>query len=178
MKRVVVIFGLISGLISSAMMFLTLPLFRRGIIGNDNAEVIGYTSILLSLLLVFFGIRSYRESHGGGTISFGRGLAVGMLITLISCAFYVASWEVIYFNFMPDFVDNYAKYTGEKMRASGASDAAVAAKVNEVRKMKPLYDNPLTNAALTFLEPFPVGLIITLISAALLRKRGPATALA
>jgi len=177
MKRVVLVFGILSGLVSSALMSITMPLLKKGVINHDNGWVIGYTAIVLSFVLVFFGIRAYRENNGG-TITFGRAFAVGILITLISCVFYIASWEVIYFNFMPDFVDNYAKYTGEKMRASGASDAAIAAKVEEVRKMKPLYDNPLTNAALTFLEPFPVGLIITLISAAILRRREPATALA
>ena len=92
MKRTVLVFGIISGVVSSLMMFLTVPLINRGTINFDNGEVIGYTAIFLSFLLVFFGIRSYRENHGG-TISFGRAFAVGILITLISCVFYVASWE-------------------------------------------------------------------------------------
>jgi|SRR5436190_3318344 len=177
MKRVVLVFGVLSGLISAVLMSITMPLMKKGVINHDNGWVIGYTAIVLSFVLVFFGIRAYRENNGG-TITFRRAFAVGILITLISCAFYIASWEVIYFNYMPDFVENYATHIGNKMRATGASDAAIAAKMDEVRKMKPLYDNPLTNAALTFLEPFPVGLIITLISAAVLRKREPATALA
>ena len=177
MKRVVLVFGVLSGLISAVLMSITMPLMKKGVINHDNGWVIGYTAIVLSFVLVFFGIRAYRENNGG-TITFRRAFAVGILITLISCAFYIASWEVIYFNYMPDFVENYATQFGNKMRATGARDAAIAAKMDEVRKMKPLYDNPLTNAALTFLEPFPVGLIITLISAAVLRKREPATALA
>ncbi len=63
MKRTVLIFGLISGAISSAMMLLTLPLIDRGTINFENGEVIGYTAIFLSFLLVFFGIRSYRERY-------------------------------------------------------------------------------------------------------------------
>jgi len=74
MKKVVIVFGLISGVISSAMMFLTLPLINNGTINFDNGLVVGYTAIVLSFLLVFFGIRSYRE-NAGGTISFGRGSA-------------------------------------------------------------------------------------------------------
>src|SRR3954454_18656384 len=106
MKRIVLIFGLISGVIASALMFLTLPFMHNGI-DSRFGYVIGYATIVLSLLLVFFGIRSYRENVGNGSITFGRAFAVGILITLISCVFYVASWEVIYFNFMPDFVEKY-----------------------------------------------------------------------
>jgi len=174
MKKVVIIFGLISGLISSALMFLTLPLIKNGTINFDNGEIFGYTAIFLSFLLVFFGIRSYRENNGG-TITFGRAFSVGILITLISCVFYVASWELIYFKLMPDFarghMDKYAAHEIGEMREKGASDAAIAAKKAEMEKLKTMLDNPLLNAGMTFIEPFPVGLIVTLISAAILRRR-------
>ena len=173
MKRTVLIFGLISGLIASAMMFLTMPLMHRGTVSFDNGYVIGYTSIFLSLVLVFFGIRSYREQNGG-TISFGRAFAVGILITLISCAFYVVSWEIIYFNFMPDFAEKYTAHLVAKKRAKGASDAEIAATMSQMKDIKAIYDNPLTNAAFTFIEPFPVGLVMTLVSAGILRRRRPA----
>jgi hypothetical protein len=172
MKKVVLVFGVISGLISSAMMFLTLPFIRSGAIDHKNGYVIGYTAIFLSFLLVFFGIRSYRE-NAGGTITFGRAFSVGILITLISCVFYVVSWEILYFNFMPDFVDKWAARTVSTMREKGATEAAVAAKKKEMEKMKAMYDNPLINAAVTFIEPFPVGLVMTLVSAAILRRRSP-----
>jgi len=170
MKRIVIIFGLISGVISSALMFLTLPFMHNGTVNFENGYVIGYTAILLSFLLVIFGIRSYRENNGG-TITFGRAFTVGILITLISCVFYVASWEVIYYKIMPDFADRYAAHAISDMRAKGATDAAIAAKKVEMEKMKTMLDNPLLNAAMTFIEPFPVGLIVTLISAAVLRRR-------
>ena len=170
MKRIVIIFGVISGLISSALMFLTLPLMHTGAVNFSNGYILGYTSIVLSFLLVFFGIRSYRE-NAGGTISFGRAFSVGILITLISCVFYVASWEVIYFKIMPDFADKYAAHAISEMRTKGATDAAIAAKKVEMEKMKTMLNNPLLNAAMTFIEPFPVGLLITLISAAILRRR-------
>jgi hypothetical protein len=170
MKRTVLIFGLISGLVSSAMMFLTLPLLNNGVIDFSNGAVIGYTAIFLSFVLVFFGIRSYRESHGG-TITFGRAFSVGILITLISSAFYVASWEVIYYNFMPDFAEKCEQAELAKLQKKGASDAAILEKKKELDQLMKLYDNPVTNAAVTFIEPFPVGLIVTLVSAGILRKR-------
>jgi hypothetical protein len=172
MKKVVIVFGLISGAISSALMFLTLPLINNGTIDFKNGAVIGYTAIFLSFLLVFFGIRSYRE-NAGGAITFGRAFSVGILITLISCVFYVASWEILYYKFMPDFVDKCAAHTIEAMREKGATEAAIAAKTKEMEQLKALYENPLTNAAVTMIEPFPVGLLVTLVSAAILRKRTP-----
>lgn len=177
MKKVVLVFGLISGAISSAMMFLTLPLMHRGVVNFKNGELIGYTAIFLSFLLVFFGIRSYRE-NAGGTITFGRAFSAGILITLISCVFYVASWEIIYFKMMPDFLDKYAARSIAEMHEKGASADAIAAKTKELATMKELYNKPLINAAITFIEPFPVGLIVTLVSAGILRKRSASPSVA
>lgn len=169
MKKTVLTFGLISGAISAFMMFAMLPFVDK--IGFDKGAIVGYTTITVSFLLVFFGIRSYRENVGGGTITFGRAFAVGILITVISCVCYVVAWEIIYFKFMPDFADKYTAHSVEKLKASGASQEAVQAQVQEMKKFKEMYDNPFFNAAITFMEPFPIGLIVTLISAAILRKR-------
>jgi hypothetical protein len=175
MKRIVIIFGLLSGAVSSAMMFLTLPLINNGTVNNHNGEVIGYTAIFLSFLLVFFGVRSYRE-NAGGTITFGRAFSAGILITLISCVFYVASWEIIYFKMMPDFFDKYAARTIAEMHEKGASADAIAAKTKELATLRDMYNKPLINAAVTFIEPFPVGLIVTVVSAGILRRRNAAVA--
>src|SRR5580765_6463658 len=101
MKKTVLTFGLISGAISAVMMLVTVPFVDR--IGWDKGEILGYTSIILAALLIFFGIRSYRENVAGGRLTFGRGFAVGILIALISSACYVGSWEVVYFKLMPGF---------------------------------------------------------------------------
>ena len=169
MKKTVLTFGLISGAVMALMMFATLPFIDR--IGFDRGVIVGYTSMVLSFLLVFFGIRSYRENVGGGTITFGRAFAVGILIAVISCVCYVVAWEIIYFKFMPDFFVKYAAYMAEKAKASGASPAAIQAQLQEMNKFKQMYDNPFFNALITFTEPFPVGLIVTLISALILRKK-------
>ena len=173
MKKVVITFGLISGVISSAMMFLTLPFLENGAVNDSNGLILGYTSIVLSLLLVFFGIRSYRE-NAGGTITFGRAFKVGLLIVLISSAFYVATWQVLYFKFMPNFWNVMADRTAVSMRAKGEPEAKIAATTQEMMGYKKVYDNPFLNAAFTLLEPLPVGIVVALISAAILRKKGPA----
>ncbi len=169
MKKTVLTFGLISGAVSSVLMLSNALLLDR--IGFDKGVIVGYTGIVLSFLMVFFGIRSYRENVGGGQITFGRALSVGLLITLISCVFYVVTWEIVYFKLMPGFAEKYTNYMMEQVRASGASQQVIDAKMQEMSSMKALYDNPLFNAAITFLEPFPIGLIVSLISAAVLRRR-------
>jgi hypothetical protein len=169
MKKTILIFGVISGAISSLMMAATVPFVHR--ISNNQALVLGYTTMVLSFLLVFFGIRSYRDNAGNGQITFSKAFAVGICITLISCIFYVGTWEIIYFNFMPNFMDEYGTHMVEKLKASGASAEAIQAKVLEMNKFKEQYKNPLFNAAMTFIEPFPVGLVITLISAGILRRK-------
>jgi hypothetical protein len=169
MKKTVLTFGLISGVVSAALMLATLPFADA--LGFDKGEIVGYTAIVLSFLLVFFGIRSYRQGVGDGRISFGRGFTVGLLITLITCAFYVMTWEVVYFKLMPDFGDKYAGYMVAQAKASGGSQETIDARVKEAQSFKALYDRPLVNAALTFTEPFPIGLAMTVISAAVLRKK-------
>jgi hypothetical protein len=169
MRKITLTFGLISGAISSLMMIALVTFGDR--IGFDRGAIIGNTSIVLSFLMVFFGIRTYRDNIGNGQITFLKGFAVGISITLISCICYVVTWEVIYYNFIPGFWDHYGAHLAEKLRASGASPAAVQAKLQQVAKYKELYKNPLFNAALTFIDPFPIGLVITLISAAVLRRK-------
>jgi len=169
MKKTVLTFGLIAGAVLSVFMLLTLPFLDR--IGFDKGEVIGYTGMVLAFLMVFFGIRSYRENVGGGSITFGRAFAVGILITLISCICYVIAWEILYFNFLPDFAEKYTAYMVAKARAAGASQQAIEATVQDMKNMKGILDNPVLNGAMAFIEPFPVGLIITLVSAAILRKK-------
>jgi hypothetical protein len=179
MKRIVLTFGLISGFIVSAMMAISIPLCMSGKIDFENSQIVGYTTMVLAFVLVFFGIRSYRENVGDGSISFGRAVGVGLLITLVTCAFYVIAWEILYHNFFPDFVDQYAAHAIEKMRGTGASDAAIAKKVKEMAEFKELYANPVINVGMTFMEVFPVGLIVTLVSAAILRRKDtPAAAVA
>lgn len=168
MKRTVLVFGLISGAMMAAMMFATMPFIHR--LGMNRGLVVGYTAIVLSFMLVFFGVRSYRENIAGGTITFGRAFAVGILIALISSLCYVLAWEVIYFG-VPGFAEKFWTLYEAQIRNSGDTPQNIQAQLEQYKNLKPLFDNPLTNAAMVFIEPFPVGLVITLISALILRKR-------
>ena len=171
MRKIVWTFGLISGAISSVLVCATVPFADK--IGFDKGEYLGYTVMVLSFLLVFFGIRSYRDNVGNGQITFGKAFSVGILITLISCVCYVVTWEILYFKFLPGFMDKYSAYMVQKLQSSGASAVQVQAQIAELKKYREWYQNPLINAAMTFIEPFPVGLVITLISSAILSKKAP-----
>ncbi|HTS87287.1 MAG TPA: DUF4199 domain-containing protein [Gemmatimonadales bacterium] len=172
MRKIVLTFGLIAGAILSTMMLVTLALRDR--IGFDRGAIIGYTTMVLAFLMVFFGVRSYRDTTAGGTVAFGRALWVGLLITIVASICYVATWEVIYYVFTPDFADKYAAYALEKAKAAGATEAQLAAKAQEMQAFKAMYRNPLVNVALTILEPLPVGLAFTLVAAGVLSRKGRA----
>jgi hypothetical protein len=169
MKKTVLTFGLISGAISAAMMLVTIPFVDK--VGWEKGEILGYTTIVLSALMVFFGVRSYRENAGGGRLTFGRGFAVGILVTLISSACYVGTWEIVYYKFMPGFAEKYAAHMVESAKASGANQQKLDETEQKARQFKQMYDNPAVNVALTFMEVFPIGLAVTLLSAGILRKK-------
>jgi hypothetical protein len=169
MKKIVLTFGLISGAILSAMMGLAL-LFKDAI-GFDRGEIVGYTSMVVAMLLVFFGVRSYRDNVAGGTVRFGRAFAVGGLIALVASVCYVATWELIYINFAPDYLEKYQAHAIEKARAAGATEAAIAQQKADAEKFAKLYKNPVINTAMTFLEPLPVALIVSLVTAGVLSRR-------
>ena len=169
MKKTVLTFGLIAGVMISVLMGGNLLIANR--IGSGHSLVLGYTTMVASFLLVYFGIRSYRDNTLQGHISFGRAFACGILITLITSVFYVAMWEIVYFNFMPHFMDSYFAAQIHKVQASGRDPATIATQVAAIQRSQQLYQNPLVNMAYTFMEPLPVGLFITLISAAILRRK-------
>jgi hypothetical protein len=169
MKKTVWTFGLIAGGILSAMMLLTMPFLDR--IGYDHGEVIGYTTMVLAFLLVFFGIRSYRDNVAGGTVSFGRALAVGVLIVAVASVCYVATWELLYFWLAPGIGETLQAHMLEQARSSGASAAEVQQKVAEMQRFARFYRNPLVNSAITFIEPLPVGVVLSLVSAGILSRQ-------
>lgn len=169
MKNTVLKFGLIAGAILSAAMLVTIPFHDA--IGWDRSMFVGYTTMLVAFLLIFFGVRSYRDKVGGGAVRFGRAFAVGALIGVIGSACYVATWEVLYFTVASDYMTKYEAHVLEKARADGESDAAIAQKKVEMEKFATLYQNPAINAAITFVEPLPVALIVALVSAGVLSRR-------
>jgi len=168
--RTVLKFGLLSGAVASVLLLCTMP-FHDAIGFETAGLVVGYATMLLAFSLIYFGVRSYRDKVAGGTVRFGRALAVGALIGLVASLCYVATWEVLYFNFMPDVMDKYAAHEIEKARASGESEAAIAKRSGEMAQFSEQYRNPVFNAAVTLAEPLPMALLVSLVSAAVVSRR-------
>jgi hypothetical protein len=127
--------------------------------------------MVVAFLLIFFGVRSYRDNVAGGTVRFGRAFAVGVLIAAVASLCYVATWEVIYFKVAPDFMAKYQAHILDKARANGETEEAIARRREEQDKFAKLYNNPAINAAMTFLEPLPVALVVALVTAGILSRR-------
>lgn len=172
MKKTVWTFGLIAGAILSAMMLITVPFHDA--IGFDRAEILGYTTMVAAFLLIFFGVRSYRDNVRNGRLSFGRALGVGVLIAIVASVCYAATWEVVYFGVIGakgDFFAKYQEYQVAKARESGATQAQIEKTQADNRHLAELYNNPVINFGMTLLEPLPVGLVLSLISAGVLSRR-------
>ena len=175
MRKIVLTYGLIAGAILSVLMIISLSFHDR--LGFDRALIVGYTTMVIAFLMIFFGVKSYRDSVARDGLTFGRAFLVGLLITLIGTACYVATWQVVQNRLAPDYMDKYAAYTLEKAQQSGASAAEVAEKARKMAEFREAYRNPLVNIAFTFLEPLPVGLLFSLVAAGVLsRKRRAANA--
>ncbi|HEY9046379.1 MAG TPA: DUF4199 domain-containing protein [Ohtaekwangia sp.] len=171
MKKIIIVNGLIAGAIVSSMFVITHPLYDKGVLNFDNGVVIGYISMVIALSLVFVGIKTYRDQHQKGVVTFGKGVQIGLLITLIAAIVYALSWEIYYNTVAPDFTQKYAQYYLAKMKSEGASETEMAQMRTEMESLNEMYKNPLIRFAMTIAEIAPVGIVITLISAALLRRK-------
>jgi len=169
MKKTVLTFGLIAGGILSLMMAITMPFHEA--IGFDRAEVIGYASMLAAFLLIFFGVRSYRDTEGGGSISFGRAFGVGTLILVVASLCYVVTWQALYRTVASDYMVRYQEHMIAELRADGATPAKIEEERAGMQRWAKAYENPAVNVAFTFIEPLPVGLVMVLVSAAVLSRR-------
>ncbi len=170
MNKTILTYGLLSGAVAATLMLCT-AFYLQSSQDTSNSALIGYAGILLSMLIVFFGVRSYREYDAGDRWGFGKAFQTGLLMTLISCACYVVAWMLVYEFVMPDFMEKYIEQHLAQMRSSGVSEEQIQQQAAEMEMYREMYKNPFKRAALTFLEPFPMGLVTTLVSAFVLRKK-------
>ena len=169
MRKIVLTFGLIAGAILSLMMAVTLPFHDQ--IGFEYGMIIGYASMIAAFLLIFFGVRTYRDTVAGGSVSFGRAFKVGILIGFVASACYVVTWEFIYPRIGDEYAASHKARELAKARASGASQAEIDARTAEIDRNWKLYENFAIRVPITFFEPLPPALIISLITAGILRRR-------
>jgi len=170
MKKIVLVCGVISGLIVASLMIVSTALCCSN--GNfDMGMVLGYASMILAFSLIFVGIKNYRDKYNNGIISFGKAFRIGLYITLIASTFYVVTWLIVYFFFMPDFAEKYGAHMIDKLKAGGASQLEINKQTKEMADFAVMYKNPFYNAMITYTEVLPVGLVVTLIGSLILKRK-------
>jgi hypothetical protein len=174
MRKVVLTYGLIAGLIVSLLIVVTWSVVPP----ESNmalSMLLGYANMLVSLSMIFFAIKSYRDNYLEGSITWGRGFLVGLYVSLIASVLYVIGWKIFSSITMPDFWDQYAKHSIEALTKRGASASEIAEQTKQMEYYKHM--PVLVEWGMTFLEIFPVGLVISAIAALILRRK-PTPALA
>lgn len=169
MKKTVIKFGVYA--LISGFVFFGLPFFLGMGVDYDYGEIIGYTSMVLSLLFVFFGIKHYRDKINNGKVSIGKALAIGMLISLFS-AVGVAFMDYVYTTQInPDFAAEYLEYSLNKMKESGISPEELKVKSAELKQQMEDYGAPSTMAFMMFATVLILGFIISLVSGLILQRK-------
>src|SRR6187402_2204605 len=173
MTKNIIIYGLIAGIVVSALMLFTVNYLSHceGNVDYGTSMLIGYASMLIAFSLVYVGIRNYRDKYNGGVISFGKAFKIGSMIVLIASTIYVVAWLIDYFFFIPDFMEKFSAQELDKLKSSGASQIEIDKETKEMANFAKMYKNPLFNAMMTYVEILPVGLIVTLISSLILKRK-------
>jgi len=172
MKKTVLVYGIIAGLIVTGMMaFSTGYYCAKG--DFEGGMIYGYSAMLIAFSMIFVGVKSFRDKHNGGMINFGKAFKVGLFISLIASTIYVLGWLINYYCFIPDFMDKYSAAMITKAKSSGISADELAKKAAGLAQMKEWYKNPLFVILMTYIEILPVALIVSLISAFILKRTTP-----
>lgn len=170
MKKTILVFGLIAGLIVTAMMVYSAARIANHQDFKGN-EILGYTTMLVAFSFIFVGIKNFRDKHNQGVISFGKAFRIGLYITLIASTLYVVVWLVDYYVFIPDFAEKYATCVMDKAKSNGATTAELNEQAAKMAQFTEWYKNPLFVILATYAEILPIGLIVSLISALLLKRK-------
>ena len=140
--------------------------------GGTGSMIIGFSAMAVAFSFIFVGIKNFRDKQNGGTITFGKGFLLGLMISLIASTLYVITWGVEFHFFMPDFMDKYSAMQVKQLQESGITGAALDEAIKGIESANDNYKhNPFFFAMYTYMEILPVGILITLISALILRRK-------
>lgn len=173
MKKNIIVCGLIGGTFLAVFMLVTISACYK----NEDFEGnmwLGYSSMILAFSLIFVGVKNFRDKFNSGLVSFGQAFKIGLFISLIASSMYVIAWLIDYYLFMPDFMDKYGAHVIRQATKEGATAAELSEKVSEVAKMTEMYKSPVMVVLITYTEVLPIGLIISLISALILKRKSVA----
>lgn len=164
----ILIYGTIAGLIVGAVAFGTAFVWDGA--SSAGGMAFGYATMLLALSAVFIAIKRHRDEEGGGVIRFWPAFGLGLGVSAVAALFYVIGWEAAMAVTDKDFIGVYTAQMIEQKRAAGASASDIAEYSVEMQAFARQYRNPLYRMPITFSEIFPVGVLVSLVSAALLRN--------
>lgn len=170
MKKTVLIFGLISGSIVTAFMVYASTMCYKNA-DFKTSEVVGYAGMLIAFSFIFVGIKNYRDKFNNGVISFGKAFKTGLYISLIASSLYVGVWLIEYYLFMPDWLDKYCTHVINAKKAGGVSSTEMQKTISQMASMQEMYKNPLFVILFTYVEVLPIGILISLISALILKRK-------
>ncbi|MFN5135738.1 MAG: DUF4199 domain-containing protein [Chitinophagaceae bacterium] len=168
MKKNVLVFGIISGLLISIFMSASMIYASK----NPDAEhgtnsmLIGYLSMLIAFSLIYMAVKNYRDKQNDGVISFGTAFKMGLLIALIGSTMYVITWALVYNLCLPDFMDKYAHAMIKRAKPEELQKVT-----EQAQEYKEMYKNPFMFTFMTYMEIFPVGLIVSIITALILKRK-------
>ncbi|TDO19538.1 DUF4199 domain-containing protein [Pedobacter duraquae] len=170
MKKNVFVYGLISGICVTTLMACSIAYcYSKG--SFDGSMLVGYIAMILSFSVIFVGVKNYRDQVGGGIISFGKALRMSLLMALISSTLYVVGWMIVYYTIFPDFIEKLAAYQLSPAKTSQMSAAQVTAIRDQMDMFRDWYSTPLGVAGATYMEILPVGILVALVTALVLKRK-------
>lgn len=171
MKKTVLIFGSVSGVIVSVWMAVSMMMSSCKHDDITRSMFIGFLGMFVSFIFIFVAIKNYRDTINGGSVSFGKAFTIGFLVAFIASLFYVATWYVVYHNYMPNFMEDYTSHMIEQYKSDNLPAAELQAKIAEMNEAKENYKNPFYFVCYTLFEILPVGIIVSVIAALILKRR-------
>ena len=170
MKKNVLVYGLISGICVASFMSLSIA-YCYSKDSFDGSMLLGYTAMVLSFSLIFVGVKNYRDKYNGGLISFGKAFLMSLYMALIASTLYVVGWMIAYYNFFPDFIEKLAAYQLSPAKVSQMTPAEVSGVRQQMEMFKDWYATPFGVAGATYMEILPVGIVVALITALILKRK-------
>lgn len=169
MKSIIIRYSLFGGAIVAAMLVGgAVYCYSTG--RFEGSMVLGFASMLLAFSFIFVAVKTQRDKFQGGSISFGQAFKTGLTIAFITSTIYVLVWLICYYVFVPDFMEQFSNYSIEKAKASGASAEKIADEIKMQQKYMEMYKNPLFVILLTYVEILPLGILVSLVAALVLRR--------
>jgi len=168
MKKLILTYGTIAAVIIVSMLIFT---FTGSPLDFKYSEILGYTTMIIAFSTIFVATHYYKKNTATNHLTFKEAFKIGLGITLVATLFYIIAWMIMSNTIAKDFMADYFQSSVEKLHASGLSQEEIDIKIAEMEKFKELYKNPIIKIGMTFMEIFPVGFIVSLISAFIFKSK-------